>query len=88
MNGSLKVSRAETGCSCCDGPRASTNLKEVVVVAGDDAEVDVEELAASPEESSEHGNQSIVIRLVVDRQKVVVAPMDSHRRFQAAPENE
>lgn len=67
----------------------STNLEEVAaVVAGDDAEKDVEELAATPDEGSEHGNQSIVLDLVIDWQKVVVAPTDNHRRVQAAPENE
>jgi hypothetical protein len=60
---------------CCGGPIVSTKRKEVAVVAGDDAEADVEELAATPEEGSENGSRSMVLELVIDGQEVVVAPI-------------
>lgn len=74
VNGSLKVSRAATGWLCCGSPIVSIKL-EVAAVAGDDAEADVEELAATPEERSENGSRSIVLESVVGWQKVLVAPI-------------
>ena len=62
VKGSLKISRAVTGCLCCDDSAVSTKLeKDMAAVAGDDAEADVDELAAVPEEGLENGSRSIML---------------------------
>lgn len=89
VNGSLKVSRTVTGCLCCDDSVVSSKLeKEVAAVAGDDAEADVDELAATPEEGSENGSRSITLIPVADRQKVVVAPIYDRGRVRVAQDEE
>ena len=87
VNGSLKISGASTGCSCCDDSVVSSRLgREARAVAGDDVEAYAEELAATPEECSENCSRSIMLRLVVDWQNIVVAPVYDQRAVQIAPE--
>lgn len=89
VNGSLDASRAVTGCLCCDDSVVSSKLeKEKAAVAGDDAEADVDELAATPEEGSENGSRSIVLIPVVGWQKIVVAPIYDWRRARTAQDEE